>query len=203
MKITKLSRQKRKSDRFSLYLDGSFVTGLSAETVARLHLAEGKEIDSVQLQKAISQEESQKALNYAYRLLSYRARSEKEISERLANRGYSETVINQTLAELKRAGLIDDKEFALIFIQDRLNLAKRGKRAIYTELLRKGVAKSVIERALKEINQDETDIAKALVKKYAKRYQKLEPEKRKKRLYDLLLRRGFTFKTIEAVLGVV
>lgn len=203
MKITKLLPQKRRQNRFSLYINGSFATGVSAETVARLKLFEGKEIDSAELQSTIFQEECQKAMNYALRLLSFRLRSEKELLERLKNQGYSELVINNTMTELKKANLIDDNKFALMFAQDRLNLAKKGKRVIYAELLRKGIAKSDIEQVLKKINGDEANIAKTLIEKYAKRYQKLEPEKRKKRLYDLLLRRGFTFKTIEAVLGVV
>jgi len=199
MKITKLSRQKRKENRFSLFIDGSFAAGLSAETVTRLHLSEGKEIDPEQLQKAIFEEERQRALNYAFRLLSYRGRSEKEILERLKRYGYSEPVINATMEEVKNAGLIDDKKFAVMFAQDRLNLAKKGKRVIFIELLRKGVPKSDVEEALKKIN-DETEVAKKLIEKYKNRYARLEPKKRKKKLYDLLLRRGFTFKTIEDVM---
>lgn len=201
MKITKLSRQKRKENRFSLFIDGSFAAGVSAETVIRLHLSEGKEIDPEQLQKAIFEEERQRALNYAFRLLSYRGRSEKEILERLKRYGYSEPVINTTMEELKNAGLIDDKKFAIMFAQDRLNLAKKGKRAIFTELLRKGVPKADVEEALKKLN-DETEVAKNLIEKYQKRYARLEPQKRKKKLYDLLLRRGFTFKTVDEVMGV-
>jgi regulatory protein len=199
MKITKLSRQKRKENRFSLFIDGSFAAGLSAETVTRLHLSEGKEIDPEQLQKAIFEEERQRALNYAFRLLSYRGRSQKEILERLKNHGYSESVINATMEEVKNAGLIDDKKFAVMFAQDRLNLAKKGKRVIFIELLRKGVPKSDVEEALKKIN-DETEVAKKLIEKYKNRYARLEPKKRKKKLYDLLLRRGFTFKTIEDIM---
>jgi regulatory protein len=201
MKITKLSRQKRKENRFSLFIDGSFAAGLSAETVARLHLVEGKEIDPEKLHKAIFEEEQQRALNYVFRLLSYRSRSEKEILERLKRYDYSEPVINATMEEVRNAGLIDDKKFAIMFAQDRLNLAKKGKRVIFAELLRKGVPKADVEEALKKLN-DETEVAKNLIEKYQKRYARLETQKRKKKLYDLLLRRGFTFKTIDEVMNV-
>jgi len=199
MKITKLSRQKRKENRFSLYVDGSFTAGLSAETVARFKLREGKEINPEQLENAIFEEEKQYARNYAFRLLSYRNRSQKEILERLKRRGYPETVINSIVEELKNSGLVDDKKFAMMFAQDRLNFGKKGKRFIFVELLRKGIPKSDVEEALKKIN-DETEIAKKLIEKYQKRYTRLEPDKRRKKLHDLLLRRGFTFKTINEVL---
>ena len=199
MKITKLSSQKRKENRFSLFVDGSFTAGLSAETVARLQLTEGKEIDPEKLHKAIYEEERQRALNYVFRLLSYRSRSEKEILERLKRYDYSGAVINSIMEEVRNAGLIDDKKFAVMFAQDRLNLAKKGKRVIFAELLRKGVPKADVEEALKKVG-DETEVAKSLIEKYKNRYAKLEPQKRKKKLYDLLLRRGFTFKTIDEVL---
>ncbi|MDH5684847.1 MAG: hypothetical protein OEZ20_10310, partial [candidate division WOR-3 bacterium] len=94
MKITKLSRQRRKENRFSLFIDGSYTAGLSAETVSKLNLFEGKEIDPEELENAIFEEERQRARNYAFRLLSYRSRSQKEILERLRNRGCPEPVIN-------------------------------------------------------------------------------------------------------------
>ncbi|MFB0509544.1 MAG: regulatory protein RecX, partial [bacterium] len=137
--------------------------------------------------------------NYAFRLLSYRSRSQKEISERLRNRGYPEPVINTIIEELKNTGLIDDKKFAIMFAQDRLNFAKKGKRIIFAELLRKGVPKPDVEEALKKIN-DETAVAKKLIEKYKKRYTRLEPDKRRKKLYDLLLRRGFSFKVVEEIM---
>jgi regulatory protein len=199
MKITKLGRQKRKENRFSLYINGSFAAGLSAETVTKLHLSEGKEIDPEQLQKAIFEEEQQRARDYAFRLLSFRARSQKEILGRLKNRGYPEAVIDSIIQELKNSNLIDDKKFAIMFAQDRLNLAKKGKRVIFAELLRKGVPKPDVEEALKKIN-NEIEVAKKLIEKYKNRYARLEPKKRKKKLYDLLLRRGFTFKTIEDIM---
>jgi regulatory protein len=199
MKITKLSRQKRKENRFSLYIDGSFAAGLSAETVARLHLAEGKEIDPEKLHKAIYQEERQRGLNYVFRLLSYRSRSEKEILERLKRYDYSEEVINSIMEEVRNAGLIDDSKFAIMFAQDRLNLAKKGKRVIFGELLRKGIPKPDVEEALKKLG-DETEVATNLIERYKKRYAKLEPQKRKKKLYDLLLRRGFSFQVVDDVM---
>ena len=199
MKITKLSRQRRKENRFSLFIDGSYTAGLSAETVSKLNLFEGKEINPEQLENAIFEEEKQHTRNYAFRLLSYRSRSQKEILERLRNRGCPEPVINTIIKELKNTGLIDDKKFAIMFAQDRLNFAKKGKRIIFAELLRKGVPKPDVEEALKKIN-DETAVAKNLIEKYKKRYTRLEPDKRRKKLYDLLLRRGFSFKVVEEIM---
>lgn len=155
-----------------------------------------------QLQDPIFEKERRRAMNYALRLLSYRGRAQKELKERLKMRGYSEAVINTTIESLKEMSLIDDKKFAMLFAQDRLNLAKRGIRAIYAELLKKGVPKPMVTEAISQIKQDEITVAKNLIEKYRKRYARLEPENQKKKLHDLLLRRGFSFPTIEAVLGL-
>ncbi|MEK7712781.1 MAG: RecX family transcriptional regulator, partial [Nitrospirota bacterium] len=53
------------------------------------------------------------AIRYAYRLLSYRDRSEKELTNKLKWKGFSEEIIQQTINHLSEKGFINDTALAL------------------------------------------------------------------------------------------
>ena len=56
---------------------------------------------------------SQAAKEYAFLLLKFRLRSEKELAQRLRQKKFSETIIQDTLTFLKDKQFIDDQIFAL------------------------------------------------------------------------------------------
>jgi regulatory protein len=53
-----------------------------------------------------------KAKKYAFKLLSYRGRSEQELKERLIKKGIRKAVASSTVKDLKQLGLIDDRSLA-------------------------------------------------------------------------------------------
>ncbi|MDD5166937.1 MAG: RecX family transcriptional regulator, partial [Candidatus Omnitrophica bacterium] len=61
----------------------------------------------------------QKARAYAFLLLKYRLRSEKELGERLEGKKFDEATVKETLAFLKENDFIDDKVFARAWIDSR------------------------------------------------------------------------------------
>ncbi|WDT82211.1 MAG: regulatory protein RecX [Candidatus Manganitrophus sp.] len=60
-----------------------------------------------------------RAKQSAYRLLSYRDRSVKEIETKLAEKGYSEEIIAEVIASLKEANYLDDDRFARQWVRFR------------------------------------------------------------------------------------
>ena len=88
-----------------------------------------------------------KAKNAALRLLTYRSRSEKEIRRRLQGR-FTGEVIDRTLSDLRRQGLLDDAAFAREWREHRENFRPRGPGVIRQELQRLGVDSEVIRDAL-------------------------------------------------------
>jgi regulatory protein len=93
-----------------------------------------------------------RAKSTCLRLLSLRARSRWELKERLEQKGFSAAVIRQTLADLRRAGLIDDEEFARSWVEGRLHSRPLGAARLQWELRRRGIkadlAAAVVRRAL-------------------------------------------------------
>lgn len=94
----------------------------------------------------------------ALRLLSSRARSEKEMRTRLAMRGIGPTAIDAEIERLLKAGLLDDEQFARSWVEDRKRLAPRGRRMLRYELLGRGIQPESVDLA----TQDVDDLATAL-----------------------------------------
>ncbi|HEX2088975.1 MAG TPA: regulatory protein RecX [Actinomycetota bacterium] len=109
---------------------------------------------------------------------------------RLSQTGFDAAEIEEALEDLERVGLVDDDRFARELVRDRAALRLTGGRAIRSELLRLGVRAEIADAALAEAG-DEADRARALALKRAPRLQELSPEAAHRRLYSLLLRRGY------------
>lgn len=142
------------------------------------------------------------AMSSAYRLLRERPRSEFEMRERLAMKGYDSQVIGQVIAKLKGYGEIDDVRFAKLWVESRMHLNPMGDVVLRHELKAKGVAESVIDAALeaKAKTFDEYEIARSMAVERFERFKKLDRAKAAKRLYDFLVRRGFAFETVRRVI---
>jgi regulatory protein len=95
------------------------------------------------------------------------------------------------LEDLDRSGLIDDERFAREVVRDQGNRRMAGDRAIRTGLRAKGVAPEVIEQALAASSTDEEGRALELARRRAGRMNGIAPEAAARRLYGLLVRRGF------------
>lgn len=134
---------------------------------------------------------------YCLRLLTARARSRAELADKLTQRGYGEPVVNRVLDRLTKVGLVDDEDFAEQWVRSRHLYAGKGKRALASELRRKGVDDEVITSTLADIDAGaERDRAEQLVRDRLRR-EKLDDEpgtelKVKRRLVGMLARRGYS-----------
>ena len=74
-------------------------------------------------------DELQKAKHAAYHYLSFRARSVKEVRDKLEEKDYPEEIVAQVIADLERQRFLDDCEFARRFVEARLARAPALLRA--------------------------------------------------------------------------
>jgi regulatory protein len=200
MKITKLQPQRRSSRRVSVFLDGVFLFGLARDTVTALGLHEGQEVDRADLDGIAREEQLRQCRDYAFLLLSYRARTEDELRKRLARKGFPPDVADVAIVRLKELKMIDDAGFARQFAEDRVKVGHKGKWRVRAELTKRGVAREQIDEALAGA-PDETAAARSEVERYRKRNSRLEPAVFRRRLYAYLARRGFSPDTIRLALG--
>jgi len=200
--VTRIQTQRKSPKRKSIYLDGKFAFGLDEETLFKHGLRVGDRLTDERIESILQAEQKRKAKEIALNFLSYRSRSEKEISERLKKKGFNPGNIEEVISDLKRVNLLDDYEFACQWIKDRLKSRPRGLALIRQELIRKGIKKEIIEKALDESypEEDEVKLASELIKKREKRYTGLDKKLARKRMSDFLLRRGFPYEVVKETL---
>ena len=147
-------------------------------------------------------EEVMKAKAYAKKVCqtSEKPHSKSEIIKLLQLQGFELESIEATVLDLEQSGHIKDRVFARKWIDRRRKSTPRGKRLLQLELREKGVDTSTIDHVLSEIDEfDETESALRISRKYARRYKSLAPHVAKRRLQELLLRRGFCYDIIQRV----
>jgi len=185
----------------SIFLDGVFAFGLDEETVFKHGLKIGLELDEDRIAQVLGDEQRKKAKDAAFHYLSYRPRTIKEVRDKLKEKGYKGDLVEETIAVLRRLGLLDDRDFAARWIEERLRMKPRGRRMIFTELREKGVSREIAEEALSEAfaNIDERTLAADLLRKRAARYRTVEPRRAFRRMSDFLVRKGFDFEIAKEV----
>jgi len=143
--------------------------------------------------------ELSRAREFALRLLDYRDRSESELRERLARKGFSPGSADEVLAGLKRLGLVDDERFARLWVRSRLSGRPRAGFLLGLELARKGVSRNIIEATLAELLPPEREraLAAELARRQAGRYRGDDPETARRKLWAYLGRRGFRAEQAE------
>ncbi|XUX00370.1 MAG: regulatory protein RecX [Dehalogenimonas sp.] len=134
----------------------------------------------------------------ALKLLGYRARTESEMRQRLARKGYGEAEIESTVERLKSSGLIDDSAFARSWSENRSAGSPRSAYIIKRELKTKGIDAGIADDAVSTIDDGEAAYRAALPR--LKRLQTLPTEEARRKLADFLRRRGFNWNTIERTL---
>lgn len=100
--------------------------------------------------------EFERAKKIAAKLISFKMYTASEVYKKLIQKGISDEIAEKTVAEFCKAGILNDVEYAKAYIHDGILVNMKGAFRIKKELIQKGVAKSVIEKAMKEADVDMT-----------------------------------------------
>jgi len=130
------------------------------------------------------------AKDRALRLLAVRWRSREELRRRLTRAGFEPEDVDRALDDLEAAGLVDDERFAQEVVRHEAGSRRSGSRAILTRLRRDGVDPATAEQAVAGAG-DEEDRACDLAMARMSRLASLPPEVASRRVFGLLLRRGY------------
>lgn len=194
--ITAIKAQKRNPQRLNIYLDGEYAFSLARIVAAWLTV--GRVLTEAEMTALQEKDTGEVAFQQALHFLSFRVRSVAEVSRNLAEKGFSEAVIDQTVARLQQNGLLNDASFAQTWVENRSTFRPRGRRVLALELRRKGVTDEVIEGALGDTTGEE-DLAYQAAQRQARRLAGLDRKTFRIRLAGFLGRRGFSYETIAPV----
>lgn len=196
--VTAITAQAHDPERVSVFLDGAFAFGLPALAAHDEGLRLGDRIDEPRAAALIARDEAARATSAAVAFLGYRPRSEKEVRDRLRQKGYGPEAIDQAVAKVAGWGYLDDANFARLWVDGRGG--SRGRRLLEQELRHKGVERETAREALDEAALDERGAALEAGRKRLRQIGGDDPAAARRRLGAYLARRGYGYDTVRTVL---
>lgn len=195
MKITNIKQQVKRTDRYSIFVDGKYAFSLSESELLAQGLASGKEIDERGLKELKEVSGADKAYGNALRYVAMRPRSEWEMRTYLQRKEVDEPVTDSIIQRLRNVGLLNDLAFARAWVNNRRLLKSTSKRKLALELKQKHVPDDLANQVLREDETDERDTLRELVQKRRNRYAD------QNKLMQYLARQGFGYDDIKTVLN--
>ena len=200
--ITKIEKQKKHKNRFSIFVDDEFLFGVSENTLVQFGLRKNLSLDENLIKQIKDSENFVKQWNYALLLLSYNDRSVAEIEKRLKQRKVGQEDIKKILNKLKDYNLVNDKKYVLHFLE---NKKSRGYYYFYSKFIEKGLKKEFFSPLIKEFfnEHSEFDRAYEVAEKKMKQFEQYSLEKQKTKLFSFLSARGFSNSIVFKVLNSI
>jgi len=195
VKITAIKQQLKRTNRYSIFVDGSYAFSVSESALLDLRLASGQEFESARLEELKKISGDDKIYGNALRYVAIRPRSEWELRTYLQRKMAEEPVIQDVIGRLQKVGLLDDEAFARAWAANRRLLKNISKRRLRLELQQKHVPGQVIDTIMRDDETNERDVLRDIIEKKKQRY----PDQNK--LMQYLARQGFNYDDIKNALN--
>ena len=193
MEVTDLRQGVKNPNRVNVFVDGKFAFSLDMTQVVDYKLKVGQVLTEEELTECKRASEFGKLYQRALEWVLMRPRSERELNDYLYKKIYEKKLdknyIKTIFERLKEKGYVDDWKFAKYWAENRFVKKGISQKRLRMELIKKGIAKEIIEEVLDGRN-DEEEIDKIIAKKRAK----YDDEK----LISYLCRQGFSYQLAQS-----
>lgn len=197
MKITKITQQLKRTDRYSVFVDDAYSFSLSEAALLESGIASGQELSKAQIAEYKKLSADDKLYNQALRYIAMRRRSRWEMQSYLERKDASPPLIEDILNKLSRMHLIDDEALARSFVADRQLLRPASRRKITMELKKKRLPEEIINRVVREELTDDTTALREVIERKRRQTKYQDDQK----LMQYLARQGFSYGDIKTALG--
>lgn len=199
-RITALRRLKREPPQIAIMIGKKRFAVVFATDVSTLGLAVDRTIDAALSEKILEAQGRLDAWRDAMRLINRRAYSTGQLRDKLRQRGHSSHHIEPLIDVFIEKRWLDDEQFASRLVEQWQTHKQVGPQWMRQKLYQRRVPRAVIDKTLAEQHDPDQDeqAAMAFLEKQLARasVQKLEPQKRQRRLYAAMQRRGFSLDVI-------
>ncbi len=200
-KIIDIKQQVRNPQRKTLIFDDGSVFGISEDVFISHNFKVGIELCEDSFNEITNDELKNKVYNSALLLLGYRMRSCAEMKKRLLEKQYPENIIDEIIDKLLKIGYLNDAEFANAFAHDKVKSKKIGPMALRIEFIPHKIDSDILDGIINRIYDKYPipDLIKQLLDKKKIQFGTKLDQKTKKRIIDLLGRKGFSWNEISSV----
>jgi regulatory protein len=180
---------RERRGRAKIWVDGEFWAEIDAEVACERGLREGAALGLEELEEARAAGERALAMNRALHYLGYRARSRREVRDRMRRYGYGGETVEGVLGRLEELGYLDDEEFARTATREKSR--RYGPRRLSADLRRSGVDAELAQIVVEEefAGRSELQQARSVA---AQRYNRGGSDAEARRVYGFLVRRGYS-----------
>ena len=154
-------------------------------------------------ERAASDEAAKEA---ALRILARGPRTEREVMDRLIERGYAPDAVERAVERLRRVSLLDDRAYLGWFVRAELFRKAQALRLLQSMLACRGLSRPLVAAVEEAIRTDpdladraldsEEGRAEAAAREVGRRLARRGADERRRMLQSALLRRGFSWDTI-------
>ena len=195
--MTLSAAEPRKRGLVALFLDGEYAVSVDAETFALSGLRPGAELSDERLHELILKSDARRAREKALSLLTHRAHSKKELTEKVG-RAVSREAAEAAASRLEELGLLDDESYARQLAAELFSRRGYSGARVRLELMRRGIARELADAAAAEYEPDPAGAIREIIrKKYARA---LGDEKGRRRAAAALQRLGYRWEDIRSAL---
>ena len=192
--ITSIEPQVKDKARCNVYIDGRFYCGIKLEVAIKYHLKAGMHIDESQLDEIQLETEKSQAVDKAMTHLSATMKTERQMRDFLAKKGYTDAVCDYVIERLKYYNFIDDYAYCRAYVN---SVQGKGRRAIEADLIKRKASREAISSVLDEFEEDDNE-AFEILQKYlrGKEINKVNLLKG----YKYLLSKGYSYDTAQSAM---
>jgi len=201
VKVSELKREGTDGSVLRVRLDDGSLFLLDAGLPPSSLLSVGLEVDEDLLILLASAADLFGCRRKALSLLARAEQCRRGLTVKLLKKGYSREAVVSSLDWLVSAGLLDDRRFAEAWARSRLRGQPEGPSRLRAALMAKGIASDVargaVESVFEELGDEEADgVLERAWEKISRR-----PGISEDKLINALVRRGFQFNKIRALLN--
>jgi len=205
--VTRVEPLRPRGLRVRLHLDSGDPLDITLEALERSRLGVGDTLPPADCRRLLDTDADIRVREAALNILSYRARTRRELKTKLRQKGFQPSRIDACLDRLQEKGFVDDSAVAAAFIRDRLRHRPRGRARLSSELREKGVSPDLVDRTITRVFEDEEvsdlDLARRVAEDWVARQNPTvltalattdrspERDRARRRLQGYLTRRGF------------
>jgi len=200
MRIERIEQSKKKQEHVLVYLEGrEEPLRITQDELLYFNLYPGLDIGADTVVKLKKRAAGSFTRQRAAAMISARPLSRRELTRRLCEKGADEADAAAAADWLEDIGALDDLAYARAVVR-RYSANGYGEAKLRDELYRRGVPRECWDEAL----ADAPDAAETIARVIASKTRGLPPdEASRKKLSDLLLRRGFAWRDIRAAMNAL
>lgn len=205
MRITSISPQVKNKNRVNISVDGKYRLSLDVYQLVDLGIKVGSEFEELDLANLEQESQFGKVYSRALEYCLMRPHSVREIKDYLYRKtrpsrsktgelkpGVSPAITQRVLDRLIQNNYVDDKKFAIFWVDNRMVKKGVSMRKLSNELKVKGVSTEIIEQVLNNSERNDQLELKKIIAKKRPRY----PDDNKFIMY--LSRLGFDYDDIKS-----